>query len=338
MPRGSPADLPITPIATCDFSNGSRTGRTLSPSIFRNGPHGRPRGSSGEFAPWARRFSTPITMSSRTNIRNSIPANPSWTDGAAGLAWKPTAIVRSRAILLADKLSRFLGENHPPIRVVPHGVWTVPETGKPPSLDERLGWKRLLSFGAIRKNKGIDLLLRAAEQLPGYSITIAGEPLHLDYFRTEILPLVRRLQAKGVKVDLLDRFIPDEQVGALFASHSAIVLPYTSQFVAQSGVAFMALAYDLPVVASEAGGLRDLFDQFKIGATFRDATPEALAAAVQAALFARLTARSGQKQIAAATERYSWQQAARATLAGYALDEEKASNAENCPIAATATI
>jgi glycosyltransferase involved in cell wall biosynthesis len=238
--------------------------------------------------------------------------------------------------LLADQLSRFLGENHPPIRVVPHGVWTVPDIGKAPALDERLGWKRLLSFGALRKNKGVDLLLRAAEHLPGYSITIAGEPIHAEYFQTEVLPLVRRLQAKGVTVNLMDHFIPDEQVGALFASHSAIVLPYTREFVAQSGVAFMALAYELPVVASEAGGLRDLFDEFKIGVTFREPTPQALAAAVKQ-LYSQESRQDLVKQIAAAKERYSWQQAARATIAGYALEVERASNAEDCPIAATAT-
>ncbi len=123
--------------------------------------------------------------------------------------------------LLAGQLAEFLGEPHPPIQVVPHGVWTVPEGQKGPSLQERLGWKRLLCFGALRRNKGVDLLLRAAEQLPGYSITIAGEPLHADYFQGEILPLVRRLRSRGIEVNLLDRFIPDEEVGTLFASHSA---------------------------------------------------------------------------------------------------------------------
>ncbi|HWE03255.1 MAG TPA: glycosyltransferase family 4 protein [Tepidisphaeraceae bacterium] len=238
--------------------------------------------------------------------------------------------------LLADQLSRFLGDDHPPIRVVPHGVWTVADMEKAPGLDERLGWKRLLSFGTLRKNKGVDLLLRAAEYLPGYSITIAGEPIHSDYFHDEILPLVRQLRARGVKVDLIDHFVPDEQVGALFASHSAIVLPYTRDFVAQSGVAFMALAYQLPVVASEAGGLRDLFDEFKIGVTFRDPTPQALAQAVKE-LYSQDARRDLVRQIAAARDRYSWHQAARATMAGYALEEEKVRHAEDCPIAATAT-
>ena len=158
--------------------------------------------------------------------------------------------------LLADQLSRFLGENHPPIRVVPHGVWTVPDVQKPPGLEERLGWKRLLSFGALRKNKGVDLLLRAAAHLPGYSITIAGEPVHAEYFRTEILPLVRA--ASGQRRDHRSdgSLYPRRPGGGAVRQPYAMVAPYTREFVAQSGVAFMALAYELPVVASEAGGLR----------------------------------------------------------------------------------
>lgn len=227
--------------------------------------------------------------------------------------------------LLALELHRFLNGDgrpgrdapHPPIRVVPHGVWTVAEAaanGVP--LADRLASKRLLFFGTIRRNKGLDLLLRAMELLPGYSLTIAGEPSEPDYFRAEVLPRVERLRAAGVPVELLDRFTPDEEVGPLFARHGAVVLPYTSGFVAQSGVAFLALAHGLPVVASEAGGLRDLLAEFRVGATFRDSAPAALAAAVRS-----LCDGGGPPDLAAqlraARDRYSWRAAAAATVAGY---------------------
>jgi glycosyltransferase involved in cell wall biosynthesis len=239
---------------------------------------------------------------------------------------------------LKDELSRFLGQAHPHIQVVPHGVWTVPHCAKPAPLQEKLAWKRLLCFGAIRENKGTDLLLRAMEHLPGFSVTIAGMPFHQEYFRTEIVPLVGKLREKGVRVDLLDRFIPDNEVPQLFASHSAIVLPYTRGFVAQSGVAFMALAYELPVVASEVGGLRDLFDQFKIGTTFSEPQPQALAAAVK-----QLYADAGESlvgEIQRARKRHSWQEAARATIAGYELaetKEEKVAEPHDCAVTTIAT-
>ena len=157
-------------------------------------------------------------------------------------------------------------------------------------------------------------LLRAMEELPGYSVTIAGQPDDAEYFAAEILPRVKNLRAAGREVDLRDQFVADEEVGKLFMTHSAIVLPYTKGFVAQSGVAFMALAYDLPMVASEAGGLRDLLGQFKVGVTFEDYTPAGLATAVRSLCEGSENLAA---QIRAAREYYSWDVAAMETVAGY---------------------
>jgi len=217
---------------------------------------------------------------------------------------------------LREELSKFLGAPHPPIEVVPHGVWTVRQPLAIPSLDERLSWKRLLFFGTIRRNKGLDLLFRAAEFLPGFSLTIAGMAREAEYFRSEVLPQVKRLRDSGVAVELLDEFIPDEQVGPLFARHSAIVLPYTQEFTAQSGIVFVALAYELPVVASEVGGLRDLFDQFRIGTSFTEPSPRALAAAVSA-LYEEPARAKLLRQIRAAKNRFSWRASAGATITAY---------------------
>jgi glycosyltransferase involved in cell wall biosynthesis len=105
-------------------------------------------------------------------------------------------------------------------------------------------------------------------------------------------------------------------VGALFARHSAIVLPYTSAFVAQSGVVFLALAHELPVVASDAGGLTELMQEFEIGITFRPSTPAALAEAVRR-LHEPRRATGLAHRIGEARERCSWNANAATTLQGY---------------------
>ncbi len=240
---------------------------------------------------------------------------------------------------LSDELTCFLGGGFrngaiPPISVVPHGVWTVPDAENLLPLQQRLKEKKLLCFGTIRRNKGLDLLLRAALRMPGYSITIAGSVLEREYFRGELLPLIDRVRAAGVRVDLIDRFVSDEEAGQLFRTHGAIVLPYTPQFAAQSGVVFMALAYELPVVASEVGGLRDLFNEYRIGTTFAEFTPAALTHAVEA-LHAQPDGAELLRQMRAAKHCCSWEAAARATLAGYAKAEAKSTETHDCRIATT---
>jgi glycosyltransferase involved in cell wall biosynthesis len=173
-----------------------------------------------------------------------------------------------------------------------------------------------LFFGILRRNKGLNVLLRAAEQLPDFAITIAGEPQEPEFFRDNIEPTVRRLQAAGAKVELIPRYLADADVQPLFDDHGAIVLPYTGDFTAQSGVVYLALAYELPVIATRAGGLRDLFDRFQIGRTFAEGSADELAAAVRS-LFALEDTAHLAEQIKSAKEESSWQSTARATLAGY---------------------
>lgn len=248
---------------------------------------------------------------------------PQWIPKRLMHRWIRRACLRCDGLFvlsdqLAGKLSDFLGKPHPPIRVAPHGVWTVRDCVQGPFMQERLAWKRLLFFGSIRQNKGLDLLLRAADNLPGYAITIAGSPDEPEYFQSEILPRVKRLRDAGMRVDLLDRFVADDELGKLFATHSAIVLPYTKGFVAQSGVAFMALAYGVPMVTSDVGGLGDLMREFKVGITYHEATPEHLIAAIHA-LYAEGNHADLATQIAAAKQRYSWEAAARETAIGYSV-------------------
>jgi glycosyltransferase involved in cell wall biosynthesis len=222
---------------------------------------------------------------------------------------------------LKQDLSEFLGHPHPPIHVTPHGTWSVGEGATapldaPPPLEERLRWKRLLFFGTIRRNKGLDVLLRAMESLPGYSLTVAGEPKEREYFEAEVLPRVAGLRAKGVKVELIDRFTPDEELGRLFAGHSALVLPYTKQFTAQSGVLFMALAYEVPIVASNVAGLRDLFTKFRGGLAFSAESVAELARQVRE-LHEGPRREDLAAHLRAARQHYSWETAAEETVKAY---------------------
>ncbi|GAA1384273.1 hypothetical protein GCM10009613_14910 [Pseudonocardia kongjuensis] len=186
---------------------------------------------------------------------------------------------------LADELERFLTAGGactvPPIRVVPHGIWST--TAVPERIGEqRPAGRRLLFFGTIRRNKGLHLLLEAAARgdLAGYRITVAGEVAEPDHLDQIIVPLVEKARAAGVVIDLRPEFVPDDEVAALCAAHDVLVLPYTEDFVAQSGAAFMGLAHGLPIVATRSGALGELMTEHRIGVLAAAATPSAIAAAV----------------------------------------------------------
>ena len=298
---------------------------------FLNWLRGRPDVSCVHFQEWTPWLAAPLFRRIRRmgkeifyTVHNVVPHRyPPLLPKSVMDGWIRRACLLTDGLFvhtdaLAAQLAAFLGDPHPPIHVVTHGVWTVRRPVPAPEPGDRLPWKRLLFFGQVRRNKGLDLLLRAAELLPGYRLTVAGQVHDRDYFEGEVLPLVRRLRDSGVAVELQDQFVAEDEVPALFAGHSAVVLPYTSGFRAQSGVVFLALAHELPVVASEAGGLGELLAEFPIGIAFKGETPEALAGAIRE-LHENPPGGSAalHQQIRRAKDRYSWRHAAAATINGY---------------------
>lgn len=230
-----------------------------------------------------------------------------------------------------DELSEFLGPSHPPIEVAPHGVWTIGQAPPQTPLVEKLKQRRLLFFGTMRRNKGLDMVLEAMPQLPEFHLTIAGAPREADYFYNQIMPKVRLLGAAGTTIEVFDRFISDQETNWLFASHSAILLPYTQEFTGQSGVLFLALAHEIPVVCRGVSGLNDIVEHFRIGTTFREPTVAALVTAIRT-LFAEEQVGDLAGNIRQAKEHFSWDQTARATLKGYSRIFQEDSTANDCRV------
>jgi glycosyltransferase involved in cell wall biosynthesis len=111
--------------------------------------------------------------------------------------------------------------------------------------------RRLLFFGMVRPYKGLDLLLRALAEVPGVSLTVAGEFWGgLD--GTEAL--IAELGLDG-RVDLRPGYVPAAEVPALFAEADALVLPYRSATASQN--AWLGHEHGLPVIATRVGALAD---------------------------------------------------------------------------------
>jgi glycosyltransferase involved in cell wall biosynthesis len=96
----------------------------------------------------------------------------------------------------------------------------------------------------------------------------------------------------------------------------------------------MALAYEIPVIASEAGGLGDLFSHHKIGVTFDDPTPANLAVAANR-LYSDVEPRLLLDEIRAAKKRFSWQDAAAVAIAAYGTTTERRAAEHECSLETT---
>jgi glycosyltransferase involved in cell wall biosynthesis len=134
---------------------------------------------------------------------------------------------------------------------IPHGGDTRIFGQEPPPPSEE---ERVLFFGDWRKIKGLPVLLEAFDQLaerrPLARLTIAGRPAPQDMDPE----LVHRWAARhGDRVEVIDRYVPIEDVRKVFGAARVVVTPYVAGF--QSGVLHLAMNNARAVVVSDVGEL-----------------------------------------------------------------------------------
>jgi glycosyltransferase involved in cell wall biosynthesis len=117
------------------------------------------------------------------------------------------------------------------------------------------------------------------------------------------------------RVELIDRFIQDEQMGRIFGQSSLVVLPYAS-FAAQSGVLHDALAYGLPVVVTDVGALGESVLRWGIGEVVPPEDDVALAAAVREMLIPHRYAQAS-RAVERVRSDLSWDHSAKIMIEAY---------------------
>lgn len=121
-----------------------------------------------------------------------------------------------------------------------------------------------LFFGFIEHYKGLNVLAEAyaklGEKYNNITLTIAGNGDFTSY---------KRKFADLKNFTLINRYIEDNEVGALFAGPNiVVVLPYIN--ATQSGVIPIAYEYLTPIIASDTGGLKEQLDDGNIGLLFEN--------------------------------------------------------------------
>lgn len=166
-----------------------------------------------------------------------------------------------------------------------------------------------LMFGQLRRDKGLDDLIAAAERVPSLTLLIGGEDLGALAANRERLAALER---EG-RVVVREGFLAIEQAAQLFAAADVVVLPYA--VASQSGVLLLAYGFARPVIVYPVGGLPEAVRDGQTGWICARSDPAALADALQASAAAGWAEcrRRGEAGAMLAQERFAWEAIARKT-------------------------
>lgn len=131
----------------------------------------------------------------------------------------------------------------------------------------------VLFFGRIRAYKGLEYFLESAalvaQKIPAARFIIAGDGDLQPYQK-----LIKNVN----NIEIINRYIPDEEVATIFKRASIVVLPYTQ--ASQSAVIPVAYAFEKPVVTTRVGCLPDVVEDGRTGLIVPPRDAPALAEAI----------------------------------------------------------
>ena len=136
--------------------------------------------------------------------------------------------------------------------------------------DERV----VLFFGFIREYKGLTYLLEAMPNVlkaVKVKLLIAGE---FWENKQNYIDLISKLGINA-NVQIIDEYIPNEEIPSYFYASDIVILPYTS--VTGSGMVQLAYGFNKPVVVSNIGALSQIVIDKKTGFLVEPEDPKAIA-------------------------------------------------------------
>ncbi|MBN1874069.1 MAG: glycosyltransferase family 4 protein [Anaerolineae bacterium] len=196
------------------------------------------------------------------------------------------------------------------ITVVPIGELSLYKQWSEQSWPEQEG--TILFFGRIWPYKGLDYLIAAEPAItaacPQARFVIAGQGEDFDRYRA--------MMKHPEYFEVLNEYIPREDVPRLFQQASVVVLPYIE--ASQSAVIPLAYAFGKPVVATAVGGIPDVLEDGVTGYLVPPRDVHGLANAVVRLLQDREgRRRMGQKALEKTRNEMSWDTVAQQTVEVY---------------------
>jgi len=186
-------------------------------------------------------------------------------------------------IALSESVERDLQELDPHVKsiVKPHPIYNQ-FGGRIETIDARRllrvdsNKKTILFFGLIREYKGLDLLIDAVSMLDdSYQLIIAGESYGSFDTYDEHIKKVNHPE----RIHVFNRYISDNEVPLFFSAADVCILPYRS--ATQSGIISIAYHFELPLIATDTGGLKESVEKPGVGLMIPEISSSSIAATIQ---------------------------------------------------------
>jgi glycosyltransferase involved in cell wall biosynthesis len=199
-------------------------------------------------------FRRPIVWSLHNLQSHERSANSRWEMAMQRYFATHCAFIRVFSEGALERAQQLLGVARGKLRVVPMGHYIdyYPNRISTTEARARLGFVPgdfvLLWLGSIRPYKGLLELIEAFQQVapPHWRLVIAGKP-YIESYAREIALLVRA----DARIQLHDRFIPDEELQVFYNAADVVTLPFV--MVENTASLVVAMGFRKPVLAPNLG-------------------------------------------------------------------------------------
>jgi glycosyltransferase involved in cell wall biosynthesis len=135
----------------------------------------------------------------------------------------------------------------------------------------------LLFFGLVREYKGLKYLLSA---MPKVIERMKAHLLIVGEFWEDKKHYLEMIKGLGIGsyVSIVDKYVPNEELGLYFSAADVVVLPYVDS--TQSAVIQLAYGFEKPVITTDVGGLTEVVKDGETGLIVPSRDSMALAEAI----------------------------------------------------------
>ncbi len=221
-------------------------------------------------------------------------------------------------IVMSEKVRDDLLTVHPNAKylLIPHPIYNqfgdkLEKSAARKQLNVPVDKKVLLFFGIIRDYKGLDFLIEAMSLLDeSYHLIVAGE-VYGSFEKYE-----QQISGLGLKdrISIFSQYIDDAEVKNYFSAADVCVLPYKS--ATQSGITNISYHFEVPIIATNVGGLAETIAHGKTGLITDTVSPKGISEQITA-FYSDENANSFAENIRAHNQENSWQTFSEKLLAFY---------------------